>query len=321
MLIDNVVIKVSGGKGGDGFVSFNKEKMSLGPVGGDGGNGGNVVFVGVSDIGALKQFRNKKNFKAEDGGNGQGGFRTGSNGKDLVLKVPVGTIIKNLNNKEEKEIIQKEEKIVIAYGGKGGKGNFYFRSSTNTSPRKFTKGKEGDFFEINLELKLIADIGLIGFPNAGKSSILNELTAAKSYVANYAFTTLEPHLGAYYELILADIPGLIDGASSGKGLGIKFLKHIERTETLFHLISAESTDFLNDYLTVRKELEKYNETVSSKKEYIFITKSDLKDKKDLKKEAFRLEKKTSKKVLMVSIYDYESIEEVKKILNQIKDNK
>ncbi|MBX4190376.1 GTPase ObgE, partial [Candidatus Parcubacteria bacterium] len=240
MLIDDITIKVVAGKGGDGTVAFNKNMMSLGPTGATGGHGGDVYVEGISDLGALTRLRNAKVFKAGDGEVGGRQYNDGPDGEDLIIKVPVGTVIHNLDLKTDQEITKIGEKIQIARGGRGGKGNFHFRSSTNTSPRQFKEGLPGEKYQVRLELKLIADVGLIGLPNAGKSSLLNELTRANSKVANYPFTTLEPHLGVYYDLILADIPGIIEGASEGKGLGIKFLRHVERTKVLFHLISSET---------------------------------------------------------------------------------
>lgn len=255
MLIDDVIIEVSSGKGGNGLATFDKTKMTLGPTGGDGGNGGNVYLEGISNIGALSQFRGKKKFWAEDGQEGGPQKKEGRNGKDLTLKVPVGTVIHILTTGEKKEITKIDEKLLICKGGKGGRGNHSFKSSSNTTPKEFEEGKKGRELELRLELKLIADVGFVGLPNIGKSSLLNELTNAKSRVANYAFTTLEPSLGAFYELILADIPGLIEGASFGKGLGIKFLRHIERTRIFFHFISAQSENPIKDYKTIRKEKE------------------------------------------------------------------
>ena len=217
----------------------------------------------------------------------------GTAGEDIVLKVPVGTALHNLDVGKDKEITKVGEKILIAAGGFGGHGNYHFRSGKNTSPRQFQPGLPGEAFTLCMELKLIADVGLVGYPNAGKSSLLNELTAAKSKVANYPFTTLEPNLGVYYDLVLADIPGLIEGASAGKGLGIKFLRHIERTKILFHLVSAESDDPLKDYYAVIKELMTYNDELLKKPEYIFITKSDLIDEKSLKAKIADLKKRVS----------------------------
>ncbi len=320
MLIDDVTIKVSAGHGGKGGVFFNKNKMSLGPTGGRGGNGGNVYVEGVSDLGALRQFRYKKEILAKDGENGKRQLNDGTAGEDIVLKIPVGTVLHNLDVGKYKEITKVGERLIIAAGGFGGHGNYHFRSGKNTSPRQFQPGLPGEAFALRMELKLIADVGFVGYPNAGKSSLLNELTAAKSKVANYPFTTLEPNLGVYYDLILADIPGLIEGASVGKGLGIKFLRHIERTKILFHLISAESEDPLKDYYAVTKELMTYNSELLKKPEYIFLTKSDLVGEKILKEKMMEL-KKAGKPVKAISIYDPEGIEEVKKILNKLMKEK
>ena len=318
MLIDDITIRVKAGDGGRGAVAFNKNKMMLGPVGGNGGFGGNIYFEGVSDLSALSQFRNKKEISTDNGKPGSGDFVDGKDGEDLLVKVPIGTVITKLETREVTEIIKAGEKFLIAKGGYGGKGNFHYRSSTNTRPQQFGPGTPGQGFTIKLELKLIADVGLIGLPNAGKSSLLNELTEAKSKVANYAFTTLEPNLGVYYELILADIPGLIEGASVGRGLGIKFLKHIERTETLFHLVSAESDTPAKDYKVVRNELKQYSKELARKKEYLFLSKYDMVAEKDMKKKLAVL-KKLNKNVIPISIYDMDSLDKVKKILNKIKD--
>jgi GTP-binding protein len=320
MLIDDITIRVVAGNGGDGTVSFNKNMMSLGPTGATGGQGGEIWVEGIADLGALLRLRHAKVFKAEDGGVGGRQFNDGTDGEDLTIKVPVGTVVHNLDTKEDKEITKIGEKFLLARGGRGGKGNYHFRSSTNTSPKEFQKGEQGEKYTIQLELKLIADIGLIGLPNAGKSSLLNELTRAKSKVANYAFTTLEPHLGVYYDLILADVPGIIEGASDGKGLGVKFLRHVERTNTLFHLLSAESADPIADYDIIRGELGAYNPTLLKKKEYLFLSKSDMIPAADLKKILTKLKKKNST-VAALSIHDMDSLEKVQKILNKIGDQK
>ncbi len=344
MLIDDVTIKVSAGNGGRGAVAFNKQAMSLGPTGGSGGTGGSVYFEGISDLGSLNQFRYEKDQRAEDGENGKAQFNDGADGDDLVLKIPVGTVItkidgstpsstsgqvsltinpernRGIETKEVVEILTVGEKICIAKGGHGGKGNFLFRSPRNTTPRRFQEGLAGEHYTVRLNLKLIADVGLIGLPNAGKSSLLNELTKAKSKVANYAFTTLEPNLGVYYELVLADIPGLIEGASSGKGLGVKFLRHVLRTKILFHLISAESKSLVKDYKIIRKELKTYSAELVKKSEYIFLSKSDLVPTADVKKKIAAL-KKLGKNVTPISVYDWESLEKVKKILNKIQEKK
>ncbi|MBI5147646.1 MAG: GTPase ObgE [Parcubacteria group bacterium] len=320
MLIDDIKIKISSGKGGRGAVAFNKTLKSLGPTGGSGGKGGSVYGEGILDISALKQFRFKKEFAAEDGQDGGLQFRDGKDGADLVLKLPVGTVIHNLTNKSELEIEKIGERMLLAQGGIGGRGNFHFRSSRNTSPTQFQEGRPRESFELRLELKLIADVGFVGLPNAGKSSMLNALTRAKSKVANYPFTTLEPNLGAYYELILADIPGLIEGSSSGKGLGTKFLRHIERTKILFHFISSESLDPKRDYKTIRNELAAHNKKLLEKPEYLFLSKSDLVDEKSLAKK-LKILKKIRTNTIAVSVLDDSSLEKVKKILNKIQAGK
>ncbi|MFH1036471.1 MAG: GTPase ObgE [Patescibacteria group bacterium] len=316
MLIDDVKIKVIAGHGGRGAVAFNKTKMNLGPAGANGGRGGSVYLEGVSNIDALNQFRFKKKIAAENGENGKTQFNDGKSAKDLIIRVPIGTVVSDLVTNESTEIIAVGERLLVAKGGKGGKGNLKFRSSTNTTPMQYGKGLPGEERELRLELKMIADVGLIGLPNVGKSSLLNTLTNAKSRIANYPFTTLDPNLGVYYELILADIPGLIEGASSGKGLGIKFLRHIERTKTLFHLISAESPDPAKEYQIIRHELGAYNKELLAKQEYVFLCKSDLVDKSEIKKKLSEL-KKIDKPAMPISIIDDESMKLVEGILREI----
>lgn len=323
MLIDDVTIKIKAGDGGRGAVAFDKNKMAIGPTGARGGNGGNIYAEGSSDLSALNRFRNKKDWEANNGEAGRSQFRDGHTGADLIIKVSVGTVIHNLETGRDREIIAVGEKILLAKGGLGGRGNFFFRSPKNTSPTQFEPGTSGEQFHVRLELKLIADVGLIGLPNVGKSSLLNELTRAQSKVANYPFTTLEPHLGVYYGLILADIPGLIEGASHGKGLGIKFLRHIERTRILFHLISAESENPGKDYKTIRQELGAYNQALLEKPEYVFLSKNDAVPEKNLfthlkTLRAMPTGRQAGKlKPIAISIHDFESLEEVKKILNKI----
>lgn len=316
MLIDEVKITVKAGDGGSGCVAFNKNMMSLGPVGGSGGKGADVYAEGISDLSALNQFYYKKHVEAENGKIGRGQYLDGKSGADLILKVPVGTKFHNLSNGEIYEILKIGERVKLATGGKGGKGNFLYRSSKNTSPTRFQTGLPGDFFDYRVELQLIADIGFVGLPNAGKSSLLNELTRANVKVANYKFTTLEPNLGAYYDLVLADIPGLIEGASTGMGLGTKFLRHIQRAGILFHLISSESDSPAGDYKVIRRELGEYNKTLLEKKEYLFLSKSDLLDAKKTKKYLTIL-KKLNKSAVAISIHDWEAMEKMKKLLAKI----
>jgi len=316
MFIDEVKIEVTAGNGGNGVVAFSKVKDMQGPTGGKGGDGGNIYFRGISNLDALKYFRFRKKIHSGDGNNGGYRLEDGAKGKDIVLDVPVGTIIHNLANGKVHEIMKTNEMFLLAKGGGGGKGNFSFRSSFNTSPEEFQTGKPGEHFTLRLELKFIADVGFIGLPNVGKSSLLNELTNAKSKVANYHFTTLEPNLGVHYDLILADIPGLIAGASSGKGLGTKFLRHIERTKTLFHLLSVESENIAQDYKVIRKELGEYNKALLLKPEYIFISKSDLVDSVELEKKIVEL-KKLNRAITPISVNDPESIKRVRDILNKL----
>lgn len=318
MLIDDITIKISAGHGGTGCVAFNKNLMSLGPAGGNGGKGGSVYFEAISDLGALRQFRFKKELTAENGRDGKGHFCDGPDGKDLVIKLPVGTVIHNLDTQTDSELTQVGQKILVAKGGRGGRGNFLFRSATNTTPKQFEEGKPGEEFNLRLELKMIADVGFVGLPNVGKSSLLNELTNANVKTANYQFTTLEPNLGVYYGLILADIPGLIEGASDGKGLGHKFLKHIERTKILFHFLAADSEDVIKDYKAIRKELKQFNPELLKKPEYIIISRSDTVTPEELKKKLAKA-KKISKNAIAISIHDWDSVEKIKEILNKIEN--
>lgn len=312
MFIDEVDIIIKGGHGGAGKVSFGPGKYS-GPDGGNGGRGGYVYIKATSDLTTLNQFTRKKFLKAEDGGAGDRQKKTGKDGQDLELTLPIGTSLVDKDTGEDFEVNNLEDKILLAKGGLGGKGNFELRSSRNTTPRSAQPGLPGKERHLKVVLKLIADFGLIGLPNAGKSSLLNELTAAKVKTASYPFTTLEPNLGVLEGKIVADIPGLIEGASEGKGLGIKFLKHIEKVKLLLHCISAESEDPLKDYQVVRNELGTFNIELLEKEEIILLTKSDLVGKKELEKKIKAL-KKFKKQIIPVSIYDFESLENLKKKL-------
>ncbi len=316
MLIDDVKVRLCAGNGGKGAAAFQKVRLMQGPTGADGGNGGSIYLEGVSDINALAAFASRREIKAEDGKNGRGQFIDGRRGEDLILKVPRGTRVTNVETGFVRDVREIGERVLVAGGGKGGRGNFKFRSSTNTSPMEFEEGTPGDAAEFHFELLLIADVGLVGLPNAGKSSLLNALTNAKSRVANYPFTTLEPHLGDFYGTIIADIPGLIEGAAEGKGLGDKFLRHIERTRTLFHLISAESDDVVRDYQTIRAELEAYDPQLGEKTEYVFLTKSDMVSPEEIKTQLQKL-KKAKITAIAVSVLDDASMEEVKKVLRTL----
>jgi len=319
MLVDEVEIKIRAGKGGDGRVSFRREKYvpKGGPDGGDGGDGGDVYFVGVEDITALRRFRYQKEFSAENGENGSAKLKTGTSGKDLEINVPVGTVIRVLGTERSWEIKKIGEKILLAKGGKGGRGNWHFKSSTHQTPMEYEQGGAGQEMDLSLELRLIADIGLIGLPSVGKSSLLNELTKAHAKVASYNFTTLEPNLGVMENgLIIADLPGLIEGAHEGKGLGIKFLKHVERTKVLLHCVGADSSTLLKDYETIRKELGEFDKKLLERPEIILVTKSDLVSGAEMKKMVIRLRQGfgETKEILVCSIYDYESIEKLKEKL-------
>ncbi len=297
--LDQVKIFVKAGDGGSGSPSFRREKFIEfgGPDGGDGGKGGSVILKSERNLNTLIDYRYQQHFKAERGGDGSGKNKTGKGGKNLVLKVPIGTQVFEEDNKTVIFDFKKEnEEFVIANGGKGGFGNTRFKSSTNRAPKKFTKGVNGEEYWIWLQLKTIADIGIIGLPNAGKSSLLASLTSANPKIANYKFTTLNPNLGvAMYddkEITLADIPGLIEGAHTGTGLGIKFLKHIERCKTLLHLIDITEEDLVKSYKQVRNELKKYSKDLLKKEELVVFNKVDLIAKDQINKKISIFKKKS-----------------------------
>ncbi len=277
MFIDELNLHFKAGRGGNGVVRWRREKGKDmgGPSGGNGGKGGDVYAVGVRDIGILAAYRHTKVFEAERGEDGFKDLKQGAEGKDIEIKLPVGSRVTNLLTGHQMEILEEGEKTLLLKGGRGGLGNDHFKSSLNVAPRESTEGTEGEEADFQIELLLIVDIGVIGLPNAGKSSLVNAVTNARSKVGDFPFTTLEPSLGMLYGLILADIPGLIEGAASGKGLGHKFLRHIERTKALLHCISAESEDPLAAYQVVRKELELYDPSIVKKPEIILLTKTDL----------------------------------------------
>ena len=316
--LDQVKIKIKAGDGGSGSPSFRREKFIEfgGPDGGDGGNGGSVILKSERNLNTLIDFRYQQHFKAEKGEDGKGKKQTGKRGKNLYLKVPIGTQVLEEDNKTLIYDFKKQnEEFIAAIGGKGGIGNTRFKSSTNRAPRKFTKGLKGEEFWIWLQLKTIADIGIIGLPNAGKSSLLASVTRAHPKIANYKFTTINPNLGVTIyddkEITLADIPGLIEGAHSGIGLGTKFLKHIERCKTLLHLIDVSEEDLSNCYRQVREELRKYSKELIKKKELIVFNKIDLVDKKILKEKIDKFKKKNRKKVFTLSTINKLSVSQIK----------
>ncbi len=323
--LDQVKIYVKAGDGGSGSPSFRREKFIEfgGPDGGDGGKGGSIILKSERNLNTLIDYRFQQHHKAERGENGAGKNRTGRNGKDLILKVPIGTQVFEEDNKTLiYDFKNQNEEFIVASGGKGGLGNTKFKSSTNRAPKKFTKGSTGEEYIVWLQLKTIADIGIIGLPNSGKSSLLAAITRARPKIANYKFTTLNPNLGvAIYdnkEITLADIPGLIEGAHAGVGLGIKFLKHIERCKTLLHLIDITQKDLERSYKQVREELKKYNKNLLKKEEIIVLNKIDLIDEKTLLKIVRSFKKNKRSEILTVSTMEKKSTLKIKtKLLSYV----
>lgn len=316
MLIDEVEITIKAGHGGAGKVAFYPAAKG-GPCGGNGGRGGDVYIKATSDLTALNQFSRIKVLGGENGRPGESNRKSGSNGQDLTLIMPVGSELVEKVSGEVTVLTEPNQIVLVAKGGLGGRGNFEFKSPRNTTPKFAQPGLPGEAKYFKVFLKLIADFGLIGLPSSGKSSILNELTLANVKTAEYPFTTLEPNLGMLEGKVIADIPGLIEGASSGKGLGIKFLKHIEKVKVLLHCITVDSENPLSDYQVIWDEMKKYNPDLAKKDEIVLLTKTDLVSKDELKKKITEL-KKLKRNIIPVSIYDFESIEKLKVLLTAIK---
>lgn len=336
--IDEIKIYAEAGRGGDGVVRWRQEKFvpKGGPAGGDAGRGGDFFVQAVRDIHILSKYKSKKNFEAGRGEDGGKKSLHGKNGDDFNLKLPLGSFITNLETEQKWELTEEGQKILILKGGYGGFGNEHFKSSVNTTPLERKEGQEGEKGNFLIELQLFADIGLIGLPNAGKSSLLNNLTNAQAKVADYAFTTLDPNLGDFFGYTIADIPGIIEGASAGKGLGVKFLKHIQRTRMLAHLVSfapeleseaqygAKNVSMLARYKQVRKELAKYDkklklgeDSLSLKEEIIVLTKVDVIENPKIITKKVKEFEKLDKKVFVLSLYDDKSIKNFKSELMKI----
>jgi GTP-binding protein len=324
--IDEVKITIQSGNGGHGCISFRREKHVAqgGPDGGDGGDGGSIYFEADQGLNTLVNFRGKKFYGAENGGQGTGRRMHGKYGEDLIIKVPVGTLVRLEETGEViADLTTHEQKLLIAEGGRGGLGNYNFKTSVNQAPTKATSGKDGVTLEIELELKLIADIALIGMPNAGKSTLISVLSAAKPKIADYPFTTLEPNLGVVKfdeqkSIVIADIPGLIEDAADGKGLGIKFLKHIERTKAFIHLVDVswclDEFEAFEQYVVIRQELEKYNKDLLNKKELVCLTKIDAMTEEEISKFTAFFEQQLDRKVLPISGVSQRNLDELKGLL-------
>ena len=331
--IDEAIIRVKAGNGGNGAVSFRRAKYipKGGPDGGDGGKGGDIIIKCVGNINTLLDFKYKKDYEAQNGENGHGSNMHGKSGEDLTINVPKGTQIYFDEEDEENSIDFTEvgQEVIIAKGGNGGFGNAYFKSSINQAPRHANPGQEGEEFELFLKLKILSDVGLVGLPNAGKSTFLSVVSKAKPKIANYPFTTLEPQLGVVrvddYDFVVADLPGLIEGASEGKGLGDRFLKHTERCGVLLHLIDINSEDIYKDYKIIRKELETYNKKLAKKVEVIALTKCETLQQEEIQEKLKNFEKKlkSKKKIFVISsvarIGITELLREIKEKVEEFKE--
>lgn len=316
--IDEVTLTLAAGDGGDGVVRWRQEKFKPkgGPSGGNGGKGGDVYAQTIDDLSYLEYYRFKKDYSAQRGEDGGNNSKEGANGEDLVLRFPRGTVLTNTETQEQFELKEIGDKICILKGGRGGLGNEHFKSSTNTTPYEWTPGKLGEKADFTVELKLFADAGFVGLPSAGKSTLLNVLTNANSKVGAYHFTTLEPHLGALGPYVLADIPGLIEGASEGKGLGHKFLKHLTRTKMLVHVIGLDNENPIDSYQEIRKELEAFDSQLANKQEIILLTKTDVVTEEELTKTIANLKNhlEEGKEIYTLTAYDEETIKAFKEAL-------
>ncbi len=323
--IDEVVIKVVAGKGGNGAISFRREKFIPfgGPDGGDGGNGGNIYLKADENYNTLLHFKGKKLFAAQNGGGGMGRHMNGKSGEDLILPVPIGTIIRNSETQEVlADLKENQELFLVAKGGRGGWGNMNFKGPTNQAPKYAKPGLEGEELTLHLELKLLADVALIGLPNAGKSTLISVISSARPKIADYPFTTLEPNLGVVEvgekTYVVADIPGLIEDASIGKGLGIKFLKHIERTKVLVHMVDCswclDEYEAYESYVTVKAELSKYSEKLESKKEIVCLTKIDAMSEEEIEKFQRFFESELDKKIIPLSAVSGRNVDTIKHVM-------
>lgn len=316
--VDEVKITLKAGRGGNGVVRWRREKFAPkgGPAGGNGGRGGSVYLEAVSDLTALARFRGHIEFRADNGTDGQASRKAGKDGKDLTLQVPVGSYVQNRSTGETYDFVRAGQKERVLKGGNGGRGNFEFRSSVNVTPKKATEGRPGEEAHFAIELRLVVDVGFIGLPNAGKSSLLNELTAARARIGAYPFTTLEPNLGMLDTLVLADIPGLIEGAADGKGLGHKFLRHIQRTRVIAHCVSLEHQNIGHAYDVVRAELAAYGRGLADKPELVVLTKSDVADPDDVAA-AVKYFRGRGHTPCVVSIHDHDSIQSLARALTKL----
>lgn len=324
--IDEIKIYAEAGRGGDGVVRWRQEKFipKGGPSGGDAGRGGDFYVIGVRDVHILSKYKAKKSFSAGRGEDGSNKSLHGKNGEDFYLELPIGSIITNLDTDETWQLEEEGQKFLLLKGGYGGFGNEHFKSSVNTTPKEARPGAEGERGNFKIELELFAEIGLIGLPNAGKTSLLNSLTNAQARVGDYAFTTLDPNLGDFYGYIIADIPGIIEGASEGKGLGVKFLRHIKRTKMLAHLVSFENANMMKVYKEIRKELEKYDKNLglgedglSKKEEIIILTKSDVVEDSRIILKKIKDFEKISKNVFVISLFDDKMVKKFRDELAKI----